>query len=491
MIFVTGAARSGTSMVARILNDCGAWVGTTGPKSDENPNGFYENIGIRDGVVKTMLAMMGADPLGMSPLPSRDIFSGLTLRPLIDRFLDSDGYSEIPGGAPWIYKDAKLLLMWRDWAATYPHSIWVLVRREREELIDACCRTSFMNIAQYGVRDREFWAQLVDEYLERAEELKASGANVIEVDANALIKGDISSLKPVIENAGLDWDPEKIKKNIMPNLWGEDKTVMSRLEMNMGMNVSDEIILDNIRVNIKRQLPQVKPYEINSQKIAIVAGGPSLSDTLPELRRQVEDEGIKLVAVNNTHDWLVERGFKPSIHVMVDAQQHNVKFVQNPIKSCKYLMASQCHPDVFDALEGYNTQIFHLLNKSGEEKVLDEYYYKKYHFVVGGSTVTLRAIWMMRMLGFTKMDVYGFDSCYMDGKHHAYDQIENDRCEVRELTCAGKKFQCAAWMASQFEDFQHFIISLGDKFELNVHGNGLIAHMMNEGAKLQSTVGGD
>ena len=90
----------------------------------------------------------------------------------------------------------------------------------------------------------------------------------------------------------------------------------------------------------------------------------------------------------------------------------------------------------------------------------------------------------MRMLGFTKMDLYGFDSCYMDGEHHAYEQVENDECEVRELVCMGETFQCAAWMASQFDDFQHFITNLGDKFELNVHGNGLIAHMMNEGAKL-------
>jgi len=81
----------------------------------------------------------------------------------------------------------------------------------------------------------------------------------------------------------------------------------------------------------------------------------------------------------------------------------------------------------------------------------------------------------------------------MGGEHHAYNQIENDECEVHDLVCMGKTFKCAAWMASQFEDFQRFIISLGDKFELNVHGNGLIAHMMKEGAKLSEklTIGGN
>jgi len=325
------------------------------------------------------------------------------------------------------------------------------------------------------------------------EALKKSGANVIEVDANALIKGDLSSFEVAVEQiTGLNWDRAKVDSIIQPELWGGKK----RLKIKMGMNADTSDILENIRVNVKRQLPQVKPYEINDkQKIIIVAGGPSLNDTLPELRRQVEEEGFMLVAVNNTHDWLVERGFKPSVHVMVDARQHNVRFVQNPISTCKYLMASQCHPDVFDALEGQNVQIFHVLNEMGEKEILDNHYYGEhhYHYVVGGSTVILRTIWMMRMLGFVKMEVHGFDSCYMGNEHHAYDQVENDECEVHDLECMGRTFKCAAWMASQFEDFQRFITSLGDKFELNVHGDGLIAHMMKEGAKLSEklTVGGN
>lgn len=491
-ILVTGTARSGTSMVARILHESGAWVGTTEPGSPENPNGFYENRYLRDGLVKTILAMVGADHLGVGPLPPRDLSTDIDIRPLVDRLLVDDGYAEIPNGPRWLYKDAKLLLMWRDWHRAYPSATWVMVHREREELIDACRRTTFMNTAKYGDRDHNFWEKWVDSYLERAEELKVSGAKVMVVDANALIDGDVSSLEEVINETGLKAPLGGIKSLIQPELWGGKKR---RFVQKMGMNADTDHILNNIRTNIKRQLPQVKPYQENPQKIAIVAGGPSLNDTLPELRRQVEEEGYMLVAVNGTFDWLVERGFKPSVHAMVDARQFNTRFVQNPISTCKYLIASQCHPDVFDALKGQNVHIFHVLNEIGEKEILDDYYYGKYHFVVGGSTVVLRTIWMMRMLGFTKMDIHGFDSCYMNGNHHAYQQVENDDCEVREVECMGKKFQCAGWMASQYEDFQHFIASLGDKFELNVHGNGLIAYMMEEGAKLcdekKSTVGGN
>ena len=51
---------------------------------------------------------------------------------------------------------------------------------------------------------------------------------------------------------------------------------------------------------------------------------------------------------------------------------------------------------------------------------------------MGGSTVTLRAIHLFRMLGFSKFEVYGFDSCII-GQHHAYEQKENDDEQVIDV----------------------------------------------------------
>ena len=251
----------------------------------------------------------------------------------------------------------------------------------------------------------------------------------------------------------------------------------SKMEMNMDI----ETIMNNVQTNIERFLPQVKSYPINKQKIVLVAGGPSLKSTFEDLQKQIKN-GAKVVAVNNTHNWLLDRGIKPSAMVMVDARSTNVRFVQRPIASCKYMIASQCDPSVFDALEGFNTWVWHAKNGDGEEIVLDNYYMGYYLPIVGGSTVILRAIWLFRMLGFVSMDVYGFDSCLLDGKHHAYAQPENDNSEVQKVICAGKEFYASPWMLSQADDFMHFIKKLGEHFELNVHGNGLISHIIHEGA---------
>lgn len=256
----------------------------------------------------------------------------------------------------------------------------------------------------------------------------------------------------------------------------------------MGLNITDEEILANIKVNIRRHLPQLKTYNENTeQKIAIVGGGPSLEDTFHELL-DFYTSGGKLVALNNTHDWLLNYGMKPSMHVLVDAREHNVRFVQNPIPTCKYFVASQCHPSVFDALEGYDVWIWHAKNNIGENVILDDYYIGNYYPIIGGSTVMLRAIWMMRLLGFKEMEIYGFDSCMRGDKHHIYEQKENDGSEVRLVVCADKEFYAAAWMLSQADDFMHFVKNMGKYFSLNIHGDGLISHIVKKGAEYYNTL---
>ena len=47
-ILVTGCARSGTSLVAGIVNICGAFGGVTRPGNPANEKGLFENISIQE-----------------------------------------------------------------------------------------------------------------------------------------------------------------------------------------------------------------------------------------------------------------------------------------------------------------------------------------------------------------------------------------------------------------------------------------------------------
>lgn len=494
-ILICGAARSGTSMVAGLFQRQGAWIGETVKGAPENPKGFFENKRIRDGVVKTMMATMGYDVHGRNPIPREALETAMTVeqfRYLVGKSLEYDGYLN---NIPWLYKECKLALMWPIWKTSYPNARWVLVKRNRKDNIESLMRTRFMHHnSKPGERDEAFWDNWIDRYYQGMEEIKESGVEYYEVDTDKIISGDFDGIKQVCEVSDLSFSEEQCKQFVDERYWNrteeevyaktETNKGLSKLEINMGMNSGRGQILDNIRTNIKRHLPQVQPFKPNDQRIALIGGGPSLEQTRDELDKCVE-EGVKLVSLNGTHDWLVENGYRPSAAVLVDSRPFNARFVANPVKGCKYFIASQCDPSVFDVLEDHDeVYIWHAVNNIGEEQILEDYYFKRFIFIIGGSTVMLRGIWLMRTLGFKKMEAFGFDSCYLDDKHHAYDQPENDGSEIRNVECMGRKFKCAAWMASQYDDFLHFIKEAGDHFELNVHGDGLIAHVMKEGAKL-------
>ncbi len=251
------------------------------------------------------------------------------------------------------------------------------------------------------------------------------------------------------------------------------------------LNTPTETMLANIRANVQRQLPQVKMYAESPDTAILALSGPSLKTNLRSLKRLTK--ACPLVTVNGSHDWLIEQGCTPSAHIMLDARDSNADFVRNPIRSCRYLIASQCSPDVFKALEGYDVHIFHCDLGAGEDKLLKEYYCgKNYHIVMGGSTVGLRALMLLRMLGYTKFEIFGFDSCFMGKKHHAFPQALNDK-DVKsvELEGLGRKFFCAPWMLRQAYEFQELIKHAGHLFRCRIHGNGLIANMVKAGAQLK------
>lgn len=262
-----------------------------------------------------------------------------------------------------------------------------------------------------------------------------------------------------------------------------------------GVNVTGKILRANVRSAIRRGLVQAKPHDPNHQRICLIGGGPSLNDTIDELREQVF-EGHKLVAINNTYNWLIEHNFRPSVVVVMDARAFNSRFIEKNIPGCQYFLASQCAPETFDIVEDRQAYIFHCMCDIGEKKILDRFYNKRYYGVPGGSTVTLRAIMLMRMLGFQKMDIYGFDSCWLEKKHHAYEQKENDgdhhfrvwsipHDDTGPREDLKVQFTCAPWMMKQYEDFLSLVKHKGHLFDLNIHGDGLIAHAVRTGAKLR------
>lgn len=253
---------------------------------------------------------------------------------------------------------------------------------------------------------------------------------------------------------------------------------------NGAVNISDEQVVENIRHSIRLGFPQAKRQPPNGDRVVIVGGGPSLAETEPQIVALVH-EGAKLVTLNGAYDWALERNLRPSATIVMDGRASNARFVERQVPHCRYLLASQCHPDVWAMVKGRpNVWIFHAAGPdSAIAKTLDEYYLGNWHGVIGGTTVFTRGLMLLRMLGYLRFDAFGIDSCWLDDKHHAFPQKENDddaRYHVRVESPDGERrvFQCSGWHVKQAEDFLQTIRINGNHFLLNVHGPGLLAYML-------------
>ena len=249
------------------------------------------------------------------------------------------------------------------------------------------------------------------------------------------------------------------------------------------LNVTEEKLLENVKYNIKQGWQQALPHPTNDVECMILGGSPSLNEFEEEIKQKRAD-GVKIIAINGTYKWCLDRGIVPSALIMVDARPHNFRFSKPVIEGCKYFIASQCDPSVFEGLPPERTYIWHT---SAEliGKLLTEQYGEWYP-TPGGSTALLRAIPLFRMLGFRKFHLYGCDSCIRPDAHHAYAQPENDTEVVIPVTIhpSDRVFQCHTWMASQAQEFLDLIKFLGDEIDLEIHGDGLLAHILNVGADL-------
>lgn len=239
---------------------------------------------------------------------------------------------------------------------------------------------------------------------------------------------------------------------------------------------------------------QIRPHLPNGVEVMIVGGGPSLEGQLETIRR-FREEGKLLVTMNGAYNWALEKGLKVSGTIVCDARPFNARFTHPVAEGTYYFVGSQCDPSVLEGLPRDRTWLWHttadLIRPTLEECCPGPAENPKagrwrLAMVGGGSTVLLRAIPMLRMLGYSKFHLFGCDSCVasQDGAHHAYEQKENDGAPVFPTIVGGRTFWCTKWNTSQAQEFMDLIRRMGELFELEVYGNGLLAWILQHGANL-------
>lgn len=226
---------------------------------------------------------------------------------------------------------------------------------------------------------------------------------------------------------------------------------------------------EQIKINIQKVKGRIAPsYDKRQEPIAVVCFGPSLNDTWEKIR-----EFKYVMTCSGAHKFLVERAIIPTHHCEVDPRKHKIQLVGQPQKETEYLIASACHPEYLDHLEGYNVKLWHVFDSEEEGiRVLPRGEWA----LTGGSSVGLRALTIARFLGFTKLHVFGMDGCAgKSGKHAAEHPSQPKDHAIVEYQ--GVEYQTTPSMLACAKQTAHELDQMPD-VEARFYGEGLVQAMM-------------
>jgi len=234
----------------------------------------------------------------------------------------------------------------------------------------------------------------------------------------------------------------------------------------MGRIGGVEETLDRARYALSLGIPSIWQIlnKYRGKKAIICGGGPSIADTLPDIKRQLRlSTRTYVVALNKTHDWLLSKGVDPRrmIGIMIDPKPW-VAGYQTYRRGCTYLLGSKLHKDTLDKFVGKpNTYLFQMWEYRDQERDTLAKEFPREHIVhiPGHSTVGLRALNICYEIGFREMELHGYDSCHLGGATHAYDKKvpTYDNAEevivIDDLNGNPRSYETNTHMARQFKEF--------------------------------------
>lgn len=231
---------------------------------------------------------------------------------------------------------------------------------------------------------------------------------------------------------------------------------------------SEDVMVENAIAALALGMPEVVPMDAHDGHAILIGGGPSLADTLPEIRWRIA-RGQTVFALNGAAKYLHEHGIYSDYGVLLDPRAENVKFITPHVG--EWLVASQCHPDVIAEANKDRARLWHFASER-----LMEVLPATSTAIAGSITVGLCAMCLVFAMGYRKIHLYGYDSSNAETGAHAYAQSETEpESRYLEVWCGDRSFICGPAMYSQAKEFQGWADMLVDVGAIiTVHGDGLL-----------------
>ncbi len=249
------------------------------------------------------------------------------------------------------------------------------------------------------------------------------------------------------------------------------------MKIDVKCNTTGDITREHVRSALARKLPEVVVTPGHERQAVLIGGGPSLRDNWKDVHSWAY-QGAEIFALNGAARFLNEHGFTADWQVLMDPRSINVGLIG---QAGRYLVASQCAPEIFDALKNKDVTVFHMAG-SALDLVSGT--------CIGGNvTVGLCSMCLTYTIGYRTMRLYGYDSSFAkDTPQHAYPQDRSEQelrlldVKVRDKDGQWQEFTTNFAMAKQAEEFPKVAAMLAEAGAvMSVHGTGLlptIAHAM-------------
>jgi hypothetical protein len=195
--------------------------------------------------------------------------------------------------------------------------------------------------------------------------------------------------------------------------------------------------------------------------------GPSLSSNCP-----TGEEG-DLFTVSGAHDFLIEKGVIPRGHIECDPRSHKAAFLRKPDHRVSYMIASCCAPETFDALSGQDVNLWHSGQSDAEDREIARLGGEV--IVVGGTTVSSRALSLGSMIGYRDFDIWGMDCSYGDSQHAGWHPNPAKAPDLTDVSLEGVVFKSSFQLLKAAQDFIWQAGQMRDSI-FTLHGDGFLQH---------------
>lgn len=257
--------------------------------------------------------------------------------------------------------------------------------------------------------------------------------------------------------------------------------------------VSETIRFEQSSRNCGIYKRRLKILPRNDKRAVVVGYAPSLEKAVPEIAAE-QKLGATVVTVSGAHDYLIERGVIPDIHMDCDPRETKAHYTRNPRPDIKYWIASCCHPKLVDNLAGYDLTLWHVLNSNEDYRIVDEIDRDGF-LVQGGGSVGCRAVNVMFTQGYRSFSCYAMDCSFGENEEqHAGEHLGRlqkvmlARCGDRWFKTSGSLVAIARGFIENASYLEQ-VCALNDEpktldgycTEMLIHGDGLLVAMARGG----------